>query len=158
MRWRGKSKPVLHCSSNGPILSESLDYHGGEGHSIVYYDIRSRSKIRSLIRINVVNYLRSPNQLFPFKTVIYFWDITVFVYEKKHRKKNNLSKIQFFFCKFSRLYRENLTILRHCAILFYELNCCEVDRNMKKRPSQKIELTTIIRYSRHSLGPRVYTI
>ena len=46
----------------------------------------------------VINYLRSPNQLFSFKTVLYFWDIhTLFVYEGNQRKKNYLYNFSVFF-------------------------------------------------------------
>ena len=109
----------------------------------------------SLIQINVVNYLRSPNQLFLF---LYFWDIhTLFVETKKKisfqkfsflQDQQTFSRIFFFFFFFRHagaIFFFVMLAFFSYYVLFYELNCYEVDRNMKKRQSQKIELTKIIR-------------
>ena len=101
----------------------------------------------SLIRINVV-YGRHISYS-PSKQKYISEIHTIFIYEGKQRKKIYFKKK---FCNISKLYRENLIVLaprsrnffsvyariflRVCP--FYELNCCEVDRNMKKRLSQII--------------------
>ena len=87
----------------------------------------------------VVAYLK-PNRITNAHYFYFVKNIKNFV-----QKKNTIS-ISIYYSNPNKLthFSENKTNFAS-YVLFYELNCCEVDRNMKKRQSQKIELTTIIR-------------